>query len=127
MSDLKVNDYFTWTGSATVYQVTSIEDHGIKIRFRIVNGKRIGQVGYTELPQGIIKLPSYEPKFTYVMGDDWDGIYKDGKLFAEGHSFHPKTFFQACGVEYDIKCVDLGWLEDRGNLPDKLSEVKYED
>lgn len=65
-------------------------------------------------------------KFTYVMGDDWDGLYTEGKLVREGHSFSVRHLFEWLGVDVDIVVADLNWLGERGNLPEDLKDIKHE-
>jgi hypothetical protein len=60
-------------------------------------------------------------------GDDWEGLYIDGQLQEEGHSISLYHFCKAVGIELTQKGVDTDWLENRGNLPSKISEVKFED
>lgn len=51
---------------------------------------------------------------------DWEGIYVDGKLIAEGHSLDARQTMEAIGVEFEHRETDL---KDSGSLPDKLEEV----
>lgn len=64
-----------------------------------------------------------KPDAVIVLGDDWEGLYLDGKLVEEGHSLDARMTLEAVG--YDVKTMeaDAEWLTDRGRLPDKLDEV----
>lgn len=69
------------------------------------------------------------PKLTVVQGDDWEGIYVDEKLVSEGRS-HDTLQAIVIAIEHKAtgavkRFVDCAWLTDEGNLPDKLSEVKF--
>jgi hypothetical protein len=61
---------------------------------------------------------------TIVKGDDWHGLYKDGTLLVEGHKLTYEDIADALGVKITEKECDQEWLEDNGNLPKKLSDVK---
>ena len=61
-----------------------------------------------------------------VYGDDWKGLYVNGKLAYEGHSITPKEILDAIGIESEWVAVDPDWLESRGSLPENLSEVVLE-
>jgi hypothetical protein len=66
-------------------------------------------------------------EYTIVYGEegDWEGLYIDGKLVYEGHEIPRHVLFEKMGIQCtDRQCAD-GWLEERGNLPNKLSEVKF--
>ena len=59
-----------------------------------------------------------------VHGDDWVGVYVDGKLRYEGHSIRPEQLLELLGINCrDFEC-DLDWLEEEGNLPKDLKDVK---
>jgi hypothetical protein len=67
---------------------------------------------------------------TLVRGDDWEGIYIDGKLMAEGHSIKLAVGI-AMAIEHRPRGIttvfcDLDWLHDEGNLPQALADVKLE-
>lgn len=61
-------------------------------------------------------------------GDDWNGIYVNGMLVKEGHSFKyvevAKLAMNCTTVEE--RFVDLGWLSDNGNFPSNIEEVEWE-
>lgn len=63
-------------------------------------------------------------KITIVDADDWVGIYIDGKLVTEDHSFNERQTMDALDIEYDRVYADSEWLAEVGNLPDLLSEVR---
>lgn len=67
-----------------------------------------------------------------VTGDDWSGIYIDGKLVTEGHSipFHDLmevlTEHVPTGIDYWTALdVDDKWLQNEGSLPPILREVVF--
>lgn len=68
-------------------------------------------------------------KMTFIHGDDWEGIYIDGKLETEGHSHAPAEAVRLAILrnvaEVEVKECDFNWLHDEGNLPVDLSDVKY--
>ena len=65
-------------------------------------------------------------KIVIVNGDDWAGIYIDGKLQYEGHSISPNDILTVLGIEHkEIEC-DYDWLAERGSLPENLKQVKTE-
>ena len=67
-----------------------------------------------------------KPKYTLISGDDWCGLYKNGKLVTEGHSIKLTDFAKIIGIDLEVKWINQDWLENRGCLPKELSEVKYE-
>jgi hypothetical protein len=66
----------------------------------------------------------HKSKIAIVDGDDWKGLYIDGKLVTENHQLSIYDILDAIGVKYKYVPVDEDWLYERGRLPDKLSEVK---
>ena len=55
---------------------------------------------------------------------DWEGVYVDGRLVFEGHSITWWHMLDALKINYTTDDADEEWLHGRGNLPDKLSDVK---
>lgn len=68
---------------------------------------------------------------TFAFGDDWSGVYIGDVLMTEGHSINPVDAaimaieFKASGVV--SWGVDVNWLEDRGDLPANINDVKWSD
>jgi len=67
------------------------------------------------------------PKIALVDGDDWQGLYVDGKLLQQGHVISSDDILKATGIDYDYIFADIDWLGERGDLPDNLNEVKKEE
>ena len=63
-------------------------------------------------------------KIVIVSGDDWKGIYIDGQLKFEGHSIRPMDLLGVLAIGYEEFECDIAWLEDRGNVPKNLTDVK---
>lgn len=68
---------------------------------------------------------------TYVIADDWCGLYADGELVVEGHSINPYealSAFRNTQIE-DVTLYEIfpySWLEDRGHLPQNLDDIPQE-
>lgn len=71
-------------------------------------------------------------KLTIVQLDDWVGVYRDGKLLDEGHSFHYSLLLHWAGADFEILRGDLSssgvvdeqHIIDEGSLPEKLEDLK---
>lgn len=62
----------------------------------------------------------------FICADDWEGMYINGELVAEGHSIEKDTVLTILGLEFNEDwTVDEDWLNERGRLPKKLSDVKH--
>lgn len=61
---------------------------------------------------------------TYIVGDDWEGIYIDGKLIEEGHNISPKNLLKKLGYVVETFEPDYDWLDGEGYLPEDLKDVK---
>jgi uncharacterized Zn finger protein len=66
-------------------------------------------------------------RLTLARGDDWSGIYVDGQLITEGHSFRELEIVEIC-IEHKVpvaegKEVDTVWLNGQGSLPESEEEV----
>lgn len=65
-----------------------------------------------------------QKKIVIVNGDDWQGIYINGKLYYEGHSIPNHIVLEALDAPYETTECDSNWLEECGNLPKNLEEVR---
>ena len=63
------------------------------------------------------------------VGDDWEGLFVDGRLIYEDHSISTKyvaniiTGNQPCSFEE--KEVDMDWLYEIGTFPENIIDVKF--
>lgn len=69
--------------------------------------------------------------YVCAIGDDWSGIYVNDELVMEGHTIHSNDVFsiiQEYGLveSYEMKYIDQDWLENTGNLPANIFDVKFE-
>lgn len=69
----------------------------------------------------------------YVTSEDWQGIYINGWLAIEGHEIQTYQAMhivaKSCkgkNVKIEEIHVDKHWLEDVGNLPNKLDDIPSE-
>jgi len=66
-----------------------------------------------------------------ITADDWEGIYFNGLLKTEGHRVPFRDLMEIIveeggRIEYWATIeADADWLNDLGNLPDTLREVKF--
>lgn len=66
--------------------------------------------------------------FVYVTnGDDWEGVYKDGKILAQGHHVTADDILRALGHTVEYRDVDYDWLADEGYLPENIEDIKFEE
>jgi hypothetical protein len=54
---------------------------------------------------------------------DWEGLYKNGVLLSEGHSIHIEDLFELLELDFEQLEAKEDWVEERGDLPEKLEEV----
>lgn len=62
--------------------------------------------------------------------DNWIGCYVDGELIQEDHSYLPEDWVQLT-IDYDVtevekKFVNYDWMNERGSLPNNLSDVVWD-
>lgn len=61
-------------------------------------------------------------------GDDWEGLYVDGKLALQGHSLgRVQDVLEILGFDVLDRLTEEGWLEDIGYLPENMEDVKFEE
>jgi hypothetical protein len=72
------------------------------------------------------QVTNYEkPRAVRVWGGDWEGLYIDGKLAAEGHSLAVYQVLEALGVSYRFQEVEMDPYEF-SSLPATLDEIPEE-
>lgn len=69
---------------------------------------------------------------TATNDDDWEGVYVDGKLVAQGHRISARDMagiiVENQPVESNtVRRVDDDWLYRAGQLPDLMAHVKWAD
>jgi hypothetical protein len=79
----------------------------------------------------------HSPRIRKVFSDDWDGVYLDDELIAEGHDIYlmdlldelSKRGLLGAEVEWPSREVDPDWMEEvaGGNLPTSYKEVVFHD
>jgi hypothetical protein len=72
----------------------------------------------------IVTIPVSRPKVAFVDGDDWQGVYIDGKLQEQGHHIRIDELLRLLGIDGEQIYADDDWLAKRGGLPPDLDEVK---
>ena len=95
-------------------------------RIRMKSSGKLGYRVHSDCEPEVVTLPTVPSpgKVTFVDGDDWEGVYIDGKLVAEGHHVRIDELLQLLGINGEQIYADDAWLADRGSLPQNLSEVK---
>lgn len=56
---------------------------------------------------------------------DWYGLYKDGKLVMEDHELSASQVLNALGIVIEHREAKEDWVENRGNFPVLLKDVKF--
>lgn len=71
----------------------------------------------------ILALTGAEMQVTFVRDTDtdWMGLYINGRLALEGHSFGPTQILGVLGIEHDVRTTDL---PHGTGLPEYLKDVK---
>ena len=68
--------------------------------------------------------------FFLARGDDWQGLYVDGKLVYQHHKVDAHTLSQEltkAGVDFKTGWVDFNFLCDHDGLPENLDDVEFEE
>jgi len=63
-------------------------------------------------------------KLVIISGDDWEGIYIDGKLIDEGHSIDWRFVLKVLGYNISGTYIEDEEFWEIGNLPDKLEDLE---
>ena len=63
-------------------------------------------------------------KISIVSGDDWSGIYIDGKLVFQNSELRPSDILKAVGLSCERIYINSSELEEIGELPENLEDVK---
>jgi hypothetical protein len=64
-------------------------------------------------------------KVTRVWTDNWEGLYVNGRLVAEGHSLDAREALEAVGWAVESRELDEEWITERGHLPDGIDRVRF--
>jgi hypothetical protein len=72
----------------------------------------------------IVTIQTDKPRVILVCGDDWQGLYINGKLVEEGHNIPLDEIFKYLGIEGRSITVNDEWLQEQGRLPENLDEVE---
>lgn len=62
-------------------------------------------------------------KIDIIHGDYWVGVYLDDKLVHEDHKITASQILNLLNIPSTSREVDLDWLDERGELPELLSEI----
>ncbi|HJY98116.1 MAG TPA: hypothetical protein VJ227_00145 [Patescibacteria group bacterium] len=69
-----------------------------------------------------------EHSITLVYGEDWEGLYVDGRLYTQDHRISVTDVFDvlsSLGIKIkaeQIEC-DYEWLEEKGGFPTDIADV----
>jgi hypothetical protein len=69
-------------------------------------------------------LQTSHPQIAFVDGDDWEGLYLNGKLVKEGHNIRTDDLLCYLGFDAEYLYADDEWLAEQGRLPENLEDVK---
>jgi hypothetical protein len=60
-------------------------------------------------------------RVVFVDGDDWQGLYVDGKLKIEAHTISACDVLEELGLDFDIAYPNEEWLFEAGSLPENIN------
>lgn len=104
---------------------------GIEVTALSIDTDRLMETG--TLPELLSDIPSEDlygdinqasSGLTYVYGDDWCGLYRDGQLLSQGHSFGSCELLELVGLDVQHLEADPDILSVEGALPDSLSAFR---
>jgi len=58
-----------------------------------------------------------------AIGEDWSGVYLEGRLVFEGHSLRFIDVLRELGFDVNVIHPDQTWLESIRNLPDNVKDI----
>lgn len=67
-----------------------------------------------------------ELEFVTSPDGDWTGLYRDGKLVAEGHTLSATECLTALGIPFTSSDANEAWIQRVGRLPEDIKDVFYE-
>lgn len=68
--------------------------------------------------------PSQSVTVGFVDCDDWEGLYINGRLIEQSHHIRLDEVLAHLGIKCVCYYPDDAWLEERGDLPENLDDVK---
>lgn len=99
------------------------DDFDDEIKARAEHEARLARI--EDATQGVtVKLAANKPDVTTVVSEegDWEAIYINGEMIAEGHSLSTRQVLDAVGIEN--KRIQVYINPYAGSLPKKLSELR---
>lgn len=67
--------------------------------------------------------------YVIARGDDWEGLYINGRLVTEGHSLKIEDILKEAQKQPPtnsaVRWVDIDWLQERGDLPKAIAKVVW--
>jgi hypothetical protein len=63
-------------------------------------------------------------KITIVDGDDWKGLFVDGKCVLQDHRLEVRQVLAALDIMFSEVEADSEWLAENGQFPEHLDDVK---
>lgn len=72
--------------------------------------------------------PTGQRRVVIVFSNEWEGIYVEGQLVAEGPCLDPETVLRAVGIMAETAEADEEWFENEQNraFPLTLGEVRWQ-
>jgi len=86
--------------------------------------RRRAHPDYRRVPEVIPLQVKDPPTVTFVDGDDWQGLYLNGKLVEEGHCVRVDDILRRLGIACEQIYADDQWLAKRGSLPENRNDIK---
>lgn len=107
-----------WEEETDAYVV----ERGRKTQMIHLNYQSVDEPIILKFPEEQVQV--VEEKISFVWGDDWKGMYLDGVLVCQDHDLDAYRVLEMLGLQYESIQVDQIWLDERGQLPNKLKLVR---
>ena len=150
-NDFCVNDLIEWMGKSFVRIVSeNIDDdgklHDVELEIRTLedgHDNRIVHIAteYDWIIKGVdgefyackpdifhkTYMTEQSKQAIFVWSDDWEGLYLDGKLVAQGHEVSGTHVARSLGYKLTSVEADREWITYEGELPELFENVELRD
>lgn len=79
---------------------------------------------YLDVVSKLEELTARINKIAWIVSDDWEAFYVNGKLVQQYHNIDPWVITKAAGIAYHVlTTAGKKWLVDEGEFPENLDDI----